>query len=437
MNRFLCILTGIFLLMPTLTAQEKAQAFTHAHLIPVSGPEIENGLLVIENGKITYAGPMKERKIPKNAETHDMKGKVIMPGMVDTHSHIGGPAGADRSGPIQPETRVMDSINVRSAAFNKARAGGITTANIMPGSGHLMSGQTMYLKLRDGGVISDLFIYEEDGSIAGGMKMANGTNSRRKAPFPGTRAKSASLVREQFIKAQEYKAKMEAATDNPEKKPPRDLGMEALVDLLDRKKVIHFHTHRHDDILTVIRIAREFNLDVVLHHVSEAWKVADEIVAAEMPCSIIVLDSPGGKIEARDLSNENGLVLEKAGALVAFHTDDPITDSRLFLRSAAMAVRYGMSREKALEGLTLAAAKMLRLEKRIGSLEEGKDADFVVLSADPFSVYAQIQETWIDGKLSFNRKDPKDRLYAVGGYGASHDQGRAHVHDLEKEEGDQ
>lgn len=434
MDRLLLISFSIFFLWPKLVAQEKTQAYTGAYLIPISGPEVKSGLLVIENGKIIYAGEMDQDKIPSNADVHNMVDKVIMPGLVDTHSHIGAPEGADRSSPIQPDTRVMDSINVRSAAFQKAQAGGITTANIMPGSGHLMSGQTLYLKLRDGRTIEDLFIYEKDGSISGGMKMANGTNPRRKPPFPGTRAKSAALIREQFVKAQEYMVQMAKNANDPEENPSRDLKMEALVQLLERKKVIHHHTHRHDDILTVIRIAKEFNLDVVLHHVSEAWKVADEIASAGMPCSIIVLDSPGGKLEAKDLSSENGAALEEAGVLTAFHTDDPITDSRLFLRSAAMAVRYGMSREKALKGLTLAAAKMIRLDDRIGSLEKGKDADFIILSGDPLSVYTHVLETYVDGIQVFNRQDSKDKLYSVGGYGASHDQGRLHVHDLEKEE---
>jgi imidazolonepropionase-like amidohydrolase len=298
-----------------------------------------------------------------------------------------------------------------------------------------MSGQTLYVKLREGKILDDLFVLDEDGKPLGGMKMANGTNSRRQPPFPGTRAKSAALVREQFIAAQEYQKKKAAAGDDASKMPPFDLAKEALIELMERKKVVHHHTHRHDDILTVIRIAEEFNLDVVLHHISEGWKVAEEIAASGMPCSVIVLDSPGGKLEAMDLLSINGAVLEKAGALVGFHTDDPITDSRLFLRSAAMAVRYGMSREKAIEALTIAGAKMLRMEDRVGSLEKGKDADFVILSGDPMSVYTQVLETWVDGEKVFDRSDEKDRLYAVGGDGATHDAGRLHVHELEEEEG--
>ncbi len=144
-----------------------------------------------------------------------------------------------------------------------------------------------------------------------------------------------------------------------------------------------------------------------------------------------MIDSPGGKPEAVDLHGKNGAVLEKAGALVGFHTDDPITDSRLFLRSGAMAVRYGMSREKALYGLTMAGARMLDLQDRVGSLEAGKEADFVLLSGDPLSAYTKVLETYVEGKKVFDRKDPKDFLLATGGYGASRD--RTSLVELEEE----
>jgi imidazolonepropionase-like amidohydrolase len=345
-----------------------------------------------------------------------------MPGLVDSHSHIGQVAGADRSAPIQPDVRALDSVNVRHAGIQKAQAGGITVANVMPGSGHLLSGQTIYIKLRDGSTVDDLAIRWEDGAVAGGMKMANGTNSRRDPPFPGTRAKSAALVREQYVKAQEYCGKVNDPKLAADKKPSRDLAMDGLCEVLSGRRIVQHHTHRHDDVLTVIRLAEEFGFRVVLHHVSEGWKVADEIAAANVPSSIIQIDSPGGKLEAMDLIFETGAVMEKAGALIAYHTDDPITDSRLFLRSAAMGVRAGLSRKTALEAMTINGAKILDLDKRVGSLEKGKDADFIILDGDPLSVYTKILETWVDGTKVFDRSDPDDYLYAVGGYGAGHDE---------------
>src|SRR4029077_5827534 len=156
-------------------------------------------------------------------------------------------------------------------------------------------------------------------------------------------------------------------------------------------------------IMTVLRLAQEFNLNVVLHHVSDGWKVADEIAAAKAPCSVTLIDSPGGKLEARYARFETGGILEKAGVLTAFHTDDWITDARVFRRSAALAVRAGMSRAGALKALTLAGAEMLGLEKRIGSLVAGKDADFAILENDPLSVYCKTLETWVEGVKVFDR----------------------------------
>jgi imidazolonepropionase-like amidohydrolase len=423
----------LFLLLSAslLVAQQTPQAFIGARLITIEGDEIAPGTLLVHRGKIIAVGD--NVAVPPDAERHDAAGKIIMPGLVDTHSHVGNVEGGDRSGPIQPDVRTLDSINVRSAGIQKAQAGGITTVNIMSGSGHLLSGQTTYVKLRDGKNIDDLLIYNDDGSAAGGIKMANGTNSRRAAPFPGTRAKSAALVREQFVKAREYRDKIQRAGGDPEKLPGRDLALEALAAALDGKRVVHFHTHRHDDILTVLRLAAEFGFRVVLQHASDARFVAQEIAAAGVPTSLLLIDSPGGKIEAKDNAFENGMALERAGALVGFHTDDGITDSRFFLRQAALAVRAGMSRNLALYGMTMAGARMLDLEDRIGSLRAGKDADFIVLSGDPLSVYAKVLETWVDGEQVFDRADPKDLLYATGGYGASHDQ--AHALDHLEEEG--
>lgn len=415
------VVAAAFFVCPVL-GQEKPTAFINAKIIPIIGNPIERGVLLIQNGKIIAVGESKDVKLPADTVKLDMTGKVIMPGLVDTHSHIGGPAGADGSAPIQPDVRILDSLNVRAASIQRAQAGGITTVNVMPGSGHLDSGQTLYLKLRDGAIkIDDLLIYDKDGRYLGGIKFANGTNPIRPGGgnFPGTRAKSAALVRDQFIKAQEYREKIKKANGDPTKMPPRDLAMEALVEVLDGKRIVHFHTHRHDDIMTALRLSKEFGFRIVLHHVSEAWKVADEIAKAKAPASIIFIDSPGGKLETMDIDFRNGAALEKAGALVGFHTDDSITDSRWFFRSAGLAVRAGMSREGALYALTMAGAKMLDLQDRVGSLEPGKDADLVVLSGDPLSVYTHVLETWVEGKKVFDRTNPKDYLIAVGGKGAT------------------
>lgn len=412
---------------PLLGQGDGTRVFAGGKVIPIGAPEMDDGVVVVRAGRIVAVGRSGEVAIPDGAELVDCAGKVLMPGLICTHSHIGQVAGADSSDPIQPAVRVLDSINVRHGTFAKARAGGLTLVNIMSGSGHLMSGQTLYLKLREGTIVEDLAIRNEDGSLAGGMKMANGTNSLRadRPSFPGTRGKAAALVRQEFVRAQTYREKVRAAAADEDVQPPeRDLAMEALVEVLAGKRVVHHHTHRHDDILTVLRLQKEFGFKVVLHHVSEAWKVADEIAAAGVACSLILLDSPGGKLEARDLEWRNGAELEKRGVRTAFHTDDPINDSRTFLRSAALAVRAGMSREKALEGMTLAGAEMLDLADQVGSLAVGKSADLVVLSGDPLSIYTRVLETWVEGEKVFDLSDPADALWANGGWGAGHE-GRA------------
>jgi imidazolonepropionase-like amidohydrolase len=431
MKRILAIAFAFLLAAAAAQAQERPQAFVGARVIPVTGPAIEDGVMVAHRGKIVAVGARGSTQIPEGAQTHDVSGKVIMPGLIDTHSHIGGGSGADRSAPLQADVRVYDSFDPRSVSLKRARAGGITTANVMPGSGHLLSGQTIYIKLRKGDTIDELSIKDAQGNTAGGIKMANGTNSiRDTGPFPGTRSKSAALVREQFVKAQNYREKIRQAGGDKEKMPPRDLALEALLDVLEGRRVVHYHTHRHDDILTVLRHAKEFGFRVVLQHVSEGYKVAQEIAQAKAPASLTIVDSPGGKLETMDTSFENAAVLDRAGVIVGFNTDDYITDSRLFLRIAGLAVRGGLAREKALFGLTMAGATMLDLQARTGSLEAGKDADFIVLSGDPLSIYTHVLETYVEGLRVFDRNNPQDRLYAVGGYGA----GRGELLHFDEEE---
>ncbi|MFD2248463.1 amidohydrolase family protein [Pontibacter ruber] len=428
-TKLLAALGLSILLGGTAWAQDKPHVFTGAKIIPIAGQPIENGVLVVHQGKITAVGAAGQVKVPAGATTFDLKGKVVMPGLVDTHSHLGEGSGGDGSAALHPDVRIIDGIDPISDSFKRALSGGITTVNVMPGSGHLMSGQTVYLKMREGNTINDLaFCQDVQSGICGGMKMANGTNPMKAAPFPGTRAKSAAMQRQLFLDAQAYRSKIKAAKGKADKMPERKPNLDPIVEILDGKRIVHFHTHRYDDILTALRLQKEFGFKLVLHHVSEAWKAADEIAKAGIPASIITLDSPGGKAEAVEVRNENGAVLEKAGVLTAFHTDDGITDSRLFMRSAALGVRAGMSREKALEALTIAGAKMLELQDRVGSLEKGKDADFIVLSGEPFSVYTKVEQTWVEGKKRFDVANPDDKKFATGGYNTYSSDIHYHAH---------
>ncbi len=435
-------------------AQDKPTAIMHARLITPITPTtnlsenankagvrtIQDSVLLLQHGKILAVGDAQTVQLATDVVIIDAKGKTLIPGLVDSHSHVGGIGGADGSGSIQPDVRVLDSINPSDSGFNRARSGGLTTINIMPGSGHLLSGQTIYVKLRKATTIEGMYFYPDQATAPktmpwppGGIKMANGTNSLGAAPFPGTRGKSAALVRERYIKAQEYQNKWAKYREKVGKGenadvPDRDIGLDALVECLEGTRIVHFHTHRADDIMTVIRLQKEFGFRLVLHHTSEAWKVADELaqIAKDEPkfmgCSIILVDSPGGKLEAANMRMDTGAMLEKAGVPTSIHTDDWINDSRFFRRCGALAIRYGMSRDAALRALTIDGAKMLDLADSVGSLEVGKDADFVILDGDPFSVYTKVEQTWIDGAKVFDLSNEADRLFATGGFGAGRDQ---------------
>ena len=403
------------------------QVFRNATLFTGKDAPIRNAVLVVKAGKILYVGTDAGMPVEAQAgEARDLKGAVIIPGLVDTHSHIGlwsrpGSAGTmdgnEASGPVQPGIRAVDAINPDDPGIRMATAGGVTTANIMPGSGNVIGGQTLYVKLR-GHTVEQMRITGQlaDGTeVLGGLKMANGENpkgygkTKQQAPF--TRMKVAALQREQFVKAREYKAKLDA------KQPvERDLSLEPIVEVLERMRTIHFHCHRADDIMTAVRIAEEFNCEIVLQHCTEGYRVADILAKKKIPASLTLIDSPGGKAETIGLLEENAAILDKAGVPVAINTDDGITESRFLLRTGSIAIRGGMSESAALKALTLTPAKMMHLDHRIGSLEKGKDADFVILSGSPFSNYTQVLETYIDGKKVFDRAKKSDWAYQVGGF---------------------
>src|SRR5205085_5777863 len=191
---------------------------------------------------------------------------------------------------------------------------------------------------------------------------------------------------------------------------------EPIVEVLEGKRTVHFHCHRADDLMTALRIADEFGFEIVLQHATEGYRVADVLAKKKVPVSLTLIDAPGGKAETIGLLEENAAVLEKAGVQVAINTDDGITESRFLLRTGAIAVRGGMSEASALKALTLTAAKLLHLDHRVGSLEKGKDADFVVLSGAPFSAYTQVLATYIEGKKVFDRSKHEDWTYQSGGF---------------------
>ena len=420
------------LLIPAVSAAPLA--LVGATLHPVDGPTIERGVLLLDGDTIVAVGPAGSVPVPAGAEVRELPGHHIIPGLVDSHTHIGGSTLNESLGPVQPAISAVDAFDPSHDSVARARAGGITTVNLMPGSGRLMGGQTAYLKLRQSAVIDDMLLCQEPtGALAsatptplrrqicGGMKMANGTNPQGKGGNPSSRMGAAYLQRQALQKGQERLEARQRARPPRRGKPARpekpELEADALAQLVDGQRTVHFHTHRADDVATILSLGREFGLELVLHHVSEGWKVAEAIAEAGAPCSLILLDAPGGKEEALQVALETGGVLERAGVAVAFHTDDPILDSRLFLRSAGLAVRGGMSPEGALAALTLEPARMLHLDDRLGSLSPGKDADFVLLDGPPLSAHTHVLETWVDGVQVFDRRTPEGHRLATGGSG--------------------
>jgi imidazolonepropionase-like amidohydrolase len=432
----LCLVPSVALVHDRPATAEKAApravAFRGARIHTAEGLPIDNGVLVVHQGKVLAVGPSDSTRLPADAEVIDATGKVIIPGLVDTHSHIGLwgrpnlPANSDGnegSGPVQSALRALDAIHPNDPSIRMAVAGGVTTANIMPGSGNVIGGQTLYVKLRGASVEAMRVI---PGSVLGGLKMANGENPKRfnfergKMP-PATRMKLAALQREQFVKAREYQrqwtAHKKALEKDPKASPPdRDIAMEPLVEVLERKRTVHFHSHRADDLLSAIRLSKEFDFELVIQHGTEGYRITEELVKNKIPVSLTLVDSPGGKPEVAGLLEENGAILDRAGVVVAINTDDAITESRFFLRTGSIAVRGGMSEDAALKALTINGAKMLHLDDRLGSLAKGKDADFAVLSGSPFSVYTQVLETWIDGAKVFDRGKQLDWSYQTGGF---------------------
>lgn len=427
---------ALLLLSPSvLRSDEPALVFRGARVLPVAGDAIADADLVVRGGKIVAVGRRGEVALPLGAEVHDLAGKVVIPGLVDSHSHIGiypkpgieaHSDGNEMTGPVQSGIRALDAIWPDDPGIRMALAGGVTTANIMPGSGNVIGGQTLYVKLREGPIAAMMVT---PGTPQGGLKMANGENPKRaygsKNQAPGTRMRLAALQREQFLKARDYKRKWEAfrqarknggETSKTATEPDRDLALEPLVEVLERKRTVHFHTHRADDIMTVLRLADEFGFEVVVQHGTEAYKVAGELAQRKVPVSLTIPDSPGGKPEVDDLIEQNAAILDRAGVSIAVNTDDFITESRFLLRTASLAVRGGLSEAAALRALTLNPARMLHLEDRLGTLEPGKDADFVVLSGPPFSVYTQVLHTYVDGRKRYDRDDPALASYAVGGF---------------------
>ncbi len=384
--------------------------------------KIENGTILMEGGKIAALG--SDVSIPAGAEVLDVTGKTIIPGMIDAHCHTGVFAdgvgwnhsdGNEMTDPVTPHLRAIDAIHPEDKAFEDLREAGVTTINTGPGSGNLFGGQTAAIKTR-GRTMEEMLV-----RYPVGLKMALGENPKRvygeQKRTPSTRMGNAGTMREWLTKARAYltkKAKHQqkladfnAGVEGAKEPDPfeTDLKLEALGKILTREIPAHIHAHRADDIMTALRIAKEFELDVVLIHATEGYKIADILAAEGVPCVPGPVLISRSKYELRELCPRNAAVLSNAGVTVAIQTDQ-MSAVRYIRLDAAVAISEGMSDEDALRAITLTPAEILGIDDRVGSLDVGKDADLVVLSAHPFDVaHSRVERVLIEGETVYERSD--------------------------------
>ena len=376
-------------------------------LLTMAGPEFV-GDIAVENGKIIALG---EELPAENAQVRDVSGCYVMPGIVDAHCHIGmwedsmGTEGADGNectNPVTPELRAIDAINPYDRCFTEACAAGVTTCVTGPGSANVVGGQFVAMKTA-GDSVEDMTL-----RFPVAMKAAFGENPKRvygdSEKTPQTRMATAAILRKALLDAQEYGKKIEEGEQDPAKRPSRDLGKEAMLAVIKRELPMKIHAHRADDILTAIRIAKEFNIRFTLEHCTEGYLIPAQIKRAieEQGAGIIVgpLLSERSKIELRNLSFKAPKVLYANGIEFAIMTDHPVIPEQYLTVCAALAVREGLPEEVALRAITIQAARITGIDDRVGSLEVGKDADIAVFNGHPLDFRTRCVLTLVNGKIA-------------------------------------
>lgn len=379
----------------------------NGNVMTMAGPAFV-GDVAIENGKIVAVG---QNLSYSDAEVRDVTGMTVMPGIVDPHCHIGmwedamgfeGADGNECTNPITPELRAIDAINPYDRCFEEAAAGGVTTCVTGPGSANVIGGQFVAIKTY-GDSVDDMVL-----RFPVAVKAAFGENPKRvyngKNQTPSTRMAMAALMRKALIEAQEYNEKLERGKADPEKMPERNLGKEILARVIRRELPMKIHAHRADDILTAIRICREFKLRYTLDHCTEGYLITDKLKEAlGEDCEGIIVGpllTDRSKIELKNLSFKAPKVLEQAGIEYAMMTDHPVTPEQYLPICTAIAVREGASEEGALKAITINAAKITGIADRVGSIEVGKDADIAVFSGHPFDFRSRCVLTLVNGKVA-------------------------------------
>lgn len=369
-------------------------AIKHAHIFNGHGDVLEDQVVLVEDGKFTAISSSVE--IPAGFEVIDAGEKIVTPGLIDVHTHLGvseggvGREGADfneTSDPITPEVRAIDGINPLEVSFDDARKAGVTTIQVMPGSANIIGGEMVVMKTA-GHIVDQMVIKEPSG-----MKAAMGENPKRtygsKGKLPITRMGLAARLREQLIEAQNY--------INNKKNGERHLGLENLAKVLNKEIPLRVHAHRADDILTVLRIKREFGIDITIEHCTEGHKIADYIAKHDVRVSVGPTMSTRSKVELKDKGWHTIKALWDAGVPVSITTDHPVVGIEYLLPSAIYAIRHGLTEQQALQAITLNAAKHIGVDDRVGSIDTGKDADFVIWDGNPFDLKTNVERVFVDG----------------------------------------
>ena len=379
----------------------------NAKLYTITDGIKEGSVLVDDQGKIAGVGVVD---VPQGAIVIDGTGKVLMPGMIDAHGHAGvyeeglgveGSDGNEMTDPITPHLRALDAINPHEEGIAEALRAGVTAMCVLPGSANVVGGQGVVIHLH-GNTVDEMMIKED-----GGLKMAFGENPKRvyagKKKAPSTRMATAAILRENLVKAQSYLAKLEKAKTDPDKAPERDLKMEVLVRVLKREIPVRAHAHRADDIMTALRIAKEFNLDISIEHCTEGHKITRELKEAGVWALVGPTMSNRSKVELQELSFSTLKVLWEAGVPVTITMDHPVIPVGYLPTAAGYAVKAGLPREEALKAITINPARVLGIDDRYGSLEVGKMADLVLWSGDPLEIQSEVEQVFIHGQVVYRR----------------------------------
>ena len=389
----------------------------NATILSVTHGTIERGSILIRDGKIAEVGTSV--KAPKDAQIMDAAGQFVMPGIIDCHSHIAIDGNVNEGSiSVSSMVNVADVLNPDDVDIYRDLAGGVTVANVLHGSANAIGGQTVVIKLRWGQPASKLPF---EGALPG-IKFALGENPKRSnfnrgtPRYPTTRMGVEETIRTAFTEARDYKAnwdlynKRTAAGERNLIPPRRDLRLDPLVEVLEGKRYVHSHCYREDEILMLLRVAKEFGFKVrTLQHALEGYKVADEIAAAGVGASTFS-DWWAYKVEAYDAIPYNAALMTRRGVLVSVNSDDAEEATHLNQEAAKSMKFGGLSHDEALKLVTINPAIQLGIDKHVGSIDAGKDADLVIYNHDPLSAYAVVQKTLIDGRVYFDRqRDIADR----------------------------